>query len=175
MQANLPNRQSGFSMVEVLITMIILAVGLLGLAGLQARAVLTQKESYQRAQALSLANDMADRLLGNADNAAAYINATRGTGHNSSALLTCTGLTSRTATDLCEWHNSLLGTSGSAMTGPRGCIYQVAAGPPAMYSVAVAWGGTSPTYAPSIACGQNQYGADSMRRVVAIPVLIRTN
>jgi len=55
----------GFSMIEVLVTIVILMIGLLGLAGLQARALTSQMESYQRSQALVLLKDMADRIDAN--------------------------------------------------------------------------------------------------------------
>ena len=54
--------QGGATMIEVLITIVILAFGLLGLVGLQAKVQLAEVESYQRAQAVVLLNDMADRL-----------------------------------------------------------------------------------------------------------------
>ena len=45
-------RQRGVSLVEVLITLLILAFGLLGVAGLQAKMSLAEMESYQRSQAI---------------------------------------------------------------------------------------------------------------------------
>ncbi|MDP1679332.1 MAG: prepilin-type N-terminal cleavage/methylation domain-containing protein [Candidatus Nitrotoga sp.] len=42
----------GFSLIEVLITIVILMVGLPRLASLQGRALTSQLESYQRSQAL---------------------------------------------------------------------------------------------------------------------------
>jgi len=62
----------GFSMVEVLVTIVILMIGLLGLAGLQARALTSQMESYQRAQALVLMKDMTDRINSNRIAASCY-------------------------------------------------------------------------------------------------------
>jgi type IV pilus assembly protein PilV len=58
-------RQAGYLMMEVLITMFVLVIGLLGLAGLQARAHQAETESYQRVQALVLLRDMADRINAN--------------------------------------------------------------------------------------------------------------
>ena len=63
----------GTSMIEVLVTLVIVAIGLLGLAGLQSRLQISEMESYQRAQALILLNDMASRLAANRANAASYI------------------------------------------------------------------------------------------------------
>lgn len=62
----------GFSMIEVLVTIVILMIGLLGLAGLQARALTSQMESYQRAQALVLLKDMAGRINANRLAASCY-------------------------------------------------------------------------------------------------------
>ena len=63
--------QRGVSLIEVLIAMVILAVGLLGLVGLQGRLQVLQVESYQRAQALMLLQDMSNRIALNRNNAAA--------------------------------------------------------------------------------------------------------
>ena len=83
MDAPLQKRmQRGATLVEVLVTMVILAIGLLGLIGLHGRVQLLQMESYQRAQALMLVNDMANRIANNRYDAAAYITGadTLGTG-----------------------------------------------------------------------------------------------
>ena len=57
--------QHGFTMVEVLVTLVILAVGLLGLAGLQATSLRNTESAYQRSQAAILAYDMLDRMRAN--------------------------------------------------------------------------------------------------------------
>ena len=62
--------ERGITLVEVLVTLVILAIGLLGLVGLQARVQILQIESYQRAQALMLLNDMTGRITNNRNNAA---------------------------------------------------------------------------------------------------------
>jgi type IV pilus assembly protein PilV len=53
-----PSRQRGTSLVEVLVTVIVLAFGLLGIAALQAKAQVGNLEAYQRAQAVVLLQDM---------------------------------------------------------------------------------------------------------------------
>ncbi|MDE2388510.1 MAG: type IV pilus modification protein PilV, partial [Betaproteobacteria bacterium] len=63
----------GVSLIEVLVTMVVLAVGLLGLAGLQIRLQSSELESYQRTQALILLEDMTNRISTNRANAAAYV------------------------------------------------------------------------------------------------------
>jgi len=56
----------GFSMVEILVTIFILAIGLLGLAGLQATGLKNNQSAYLRTVAMQQAYDMADRIRANA-------------------------------------------------------------------------------------------------------------
>jgi len=62
---NKNNNKSGFTLIEVLIAMLVLSVGLLGLAGLQARGLKNNLSAYHRGQATQLAYDMADRIRAN--------------------------------------------------------------------------------------------------------------
>ncbi len=55
----------GFTLLEVLVTLVILLFGLLGIAGLMAKGQRASFEAFQRQQALALANDMAERIRGN--------------------------------------------------------------------------------------------------------------
>ena len=58
-------QQSGFSLLEVLIALLILAVGLLGLAALQNMGLRLNSQSYERTQATILIDDMIDRMRAN--------------------------------------------------------------------------------------------------------------
>ena len=62
---NAMNKNSGFSLIEVLIAMIVLAVGLLGLAGLQATSLRNNQRAYNRSVATQLAYEIADRMRAN--------------------------------------------------------------------------------------------------------------
>ena len=169
-------KNAGFSMIEVLITIVILMIGLLGLAGLQTKALTAQMEAYQRSQALILLKDMVDRISANRKNALSYV-----TELNPAASCPAAGATVASV-DLNEWCNALLGAAEvqdtakvGAMIGARGCITQTIApvtGVPSQYLVAVAWQGLNSTAIPAITCGQNQYGNEALRRVVALPVTI---
>lgn len=64
------NRNRGFTLLETLIAVIVLAIGLLGLAGLQAVALRTNTASLQRSQVSDLAYDMIDRMRVNRTEAA---------------------------------------------------------------------------------------------------------
>jgi type IV pilus assembly protein PilV len=55
----------GFTLIEVLISMVILAVGLLGLAAMQAMSLRDNQDAYYYQQATLLAYEMQDRILGN--------------------------------------------------------------------------------------------------------------
>lgn len=55
----------GFTLVEVLVALLILSVGLLGLAALQTFGMKYNQQSYQRTQAVFQAYDMIDRIRAN--------------------------------------------------------------------------------------------------------------
>lgn len=146
-------------MVEVLVTMVVLAIGLLGLARLQTFLQASEIEVYQRSQALILLNDMANRIANNRSNAASYVtNSPLGAG------MTCpTSPTTRQDIDSAQWCNALQGageTVGTskvgALTDGRGCVQNLGGGD---YLVTVVWQGMSPTAAPaeSVTCAQGSY------------------
>lgn len=62
-------RQRGFTLIEILVTLFILAIGLLGLAGLLVEGMRNNQGAYLRTQASILAYDMADRMRANRDEA----------------------------------------------------------------------------------------------------------
>lgn len=178
--------QQGTSMIEVLITIVILAFGLLGLVGLQTRLQVSEMEAYQRSQALILLEDMANRIATNRNNAASYVTGTNnplGTGAN----CTINTASSRQAQDSCEWTNALQGAAEltsaqskvGALIGGRGCVESLGSGE---YLVTVTWQGMGPISAPpaSVGCGLNSYNgasgtacvSDRCRRVVTTIVRI---
>jgi type IV pilus assembly protein PilV len=60
-----PQRACGFSMLEVLVALLVLSVGLLGLAALQTMGLKFNTQSYQRTQAVLNAYDIIDRIRAN--------------------------------------------------------------------------------------------------------------
>ena len=68
-----PHRQEGVSLVEVLITVVILAVGLLGIAGLQLMSKRSNFEADQRTTASQLAQNLVERMRANPNGLAAYV------------------------------------------------------------------------------------------------------
>jgi type IV pilus assembly protein PilV len=57
--------QTGMTLVEVLVTLVLISVGLLGVAALQLTTLKNTQESYVRSQAALLAADMLDRMRSN--------------------------------------------------------------------------------------------------------------
>ena len=164
----LSNRRSqrGALMIEVLVTIVILAIGLLGMMQMQGRLQKSEMESYQRTQAVMLVNDMASRIESNRANIDSYL-----TGGLSPAYLGVGGNDTPCDSTLAdglqlgdsgEWCRALEGagetqgtTSVGAMVGARGCVELI----DGQYTVTVVWQGLTPISAPplEVACGANLY------------------
>lgn len=153
-------RVRGVTLIEVMITVMVLSFALLGLAKLQAQLQMTEMESYQRTQALLLSRDMANRISTNRLAATAYITTSAlGTG------MTCpTAAGSMAAKDLSQWCSAIQGAAermGSsdvgAIIGGRGCVERLGASNE--YMITVAWQGLAPLVAPasSVTCGAGAY------------------
>jgi len=165
-----PAQSRGTSMLEILITILILTVGMLGLAALQGKAFTSELESYQRGQALILLQDLGSRMEGNMNNAANYITTSAGTGATDAA--DCTALATRGAIDLCEWSKALKGSSETkgttkqgAMINGRGCVATTGTN---TYLISVVWQGLNATAAPATTCGQSLYDSEATRRAVTM-------
>ncbi len=180
----------GFTMIEILVSLLLIVFGLLGMLGLQAQATVAEFESYQRGQAMILAQDMVDRINANRKAALCYVTPSGNEWGSGSAATVCSNPTTGTPvlrsmadTDIAAWDEALKGAAerkGSA-TGTRvgsilfarGCVKLVDA-PTNTYRVGVAWQGMSATItADSIdaaaTCGKTKYGAnDAVRREVGI-------
>jgi type IV pilus assembly protein PilV len=63
-------RQRGMSLIEILVAIVVLSIGLLGLAGLQLKGIQVNQGSVYRWQAALLAEDIADRMRADRSNAA---------------------------------------------------------------------------------------------------------
>ena len=59
------NQANGFSMLEVLISVLVLSIGLLGLAALHASSLKANHGAYHKSQATYLAYDIVDRMRAN--------------------------------------------------------------------------------------------------------------
>ena len=92
----------GFTLLEVLVAIVVLSIGLLGLAGLMASSLKNSHSAYQRTQATWLAYDALDRMRANRQVALA--------GGYNLALGATPGGSDLAATDLGEWDAALTNT-----------------------------------------------------------------
>ncbi len=74
-QITAPPRPAGFTLVEVLVAVLVLSIGLLGIASLQATSLRNNNDASMQTQASYMASDMADRMRANAASANTYATA----------------------------------------------------------------------------------------------------
>jgi len=170
-------RERGFTLIEVMVTVLLLGIGLLGLLGLQTRASAGEFESYQRGQAIALARDMQARLLSARGIVSGYLDPAIssadgsvwvGQGSGAAAFVDAQGncrppvvgdLATFAASQACAWGRDLEGaavrdSTGSigAMVGARGCLIRIE--PPQQNALAdlyvvIVWQGIEPRTDPA--------------------------
>ena len=72
------SRQSGVGMVEVLVALVVMSVGMLGIASLYVTTLQAKTTSLSRMKAVNLASDMVDRIRANPGAVASYALAANG-------------------------------------------------------------------------------------------------
>ncbi len=105
--------QTGLTLVEILIALVVLSVGLLGIAGMQATGLRNNHAAYSKMQATNLAMDMADRIRSNPQGAATYNVGTLNAGNQPAApnpVCITNGCTPAqlAQTDLFQWSRPIL-------------------------------------------------------------------
>ena len=71
-KATISSRSDGFTLIEILVAMLIMAIGVLGVAALQFKGLQYNQDAYFRTQINYLVFDLADRMRINQANAAEY-------------------------------------------------------------------------------------------------------
>ncbi|BBP01206.1 type IV pilus modification protein PilV [Sulfuriferula nivalis] len=99
-------RQKGFTLLEVLVTMVIMSIGLLGLAALMASSLRNNHSSYQRTQAAFLAYDIIDRMRVNRIMA---VNSSAASNYNV-AIGAASASTNLALADVNDWKTALAST-----------------------------------------------------------------
>ncbi len=135
-------RQLGFNLVEVLIALIIMSVGMLGIAGLYVQSLQAGRTSMFRHHAITLAGDVADRIRANPGGGATY----EGTGADNN----CVGGTADcTAAEMAE-EDILLWEQQADDTLPNGdvAVDHDDSVDPAEYTITISWDepGETPAY-----------------------------
>jgi type IV pilus assembly protein PilV len=133
-QKDAPHRQRGFSLVEVLIALVIMSVGMLGIAGLYVQSMQVGRTSMFRHHAVTLAGDVADRIRANPTAGAAYI-VVGGADSN------CVNMGVNCSAPQMASHDIFLWTAQASETLPAGTVtitFDGAAIPPT-YLIEVEW------------------------------------
>lgn len=125
------NQHRGFGLLEVLITIVILAIGLLGLAGLQATSLNYNHSAYNRTQASLLVYDIVDRMRANQAGINNYL--TPGSPSNIASCKTVAGCSasSMAQVDLFEWNQAI----NDSLPSGAGAITQAGS----VFTVSITW------------------------------------
>ncbi|MEQ9418110.1 MAG: type IV pilus modification protein PilV [Salinisphaeraceae bacterium] len=177
--------EQGVTLIEILISLLVLSIGLLGLAGLQVSAQQLSMDAYEQERAGLLADYIVERIALNREARQCYgftdpVTGGPAIGQGVEIDLTCTGFGTIATQELAEadlaaWEQmlegateTLAGNNVGAMVNARGCIWLDADANTA--TIAVTWQGEIQADAPPASlCGANQYGDERYRRA-----LIRT-
>ena len=184
-------KQSGFSLIEVLVTLVLISLALLGTTALQVVSKRSNFEAVQRTTAAHLANDFLHRMRANRVALDNYLSRSRlgGGVMGSAPPKDCSAgaadcLSSELASyDQWEWERKLDGAmevDGNAFAGgllePTACISRTAGGIEGLYEVAIAWRGLTEGSNPTIhGCGSGSglYGAaNEYRHVIVMQTFI---
>jgi type IV pilus assembly protein PilV len=126
-------KQRGFSLVEVLIALVIMSVGMLGIAGLYVQSMQAGRTSMLRHHAVTLAGDVADRIRANPRAGIAY----EGPGLNGgcvSGVVDCDEV-GMAGHDILLWEQQ---ADDTLPTGDVEIIFDDSGSPP-MYTINVTW------------------------------------
>ncbi len=138
----------GFSLVEVLIALIIMSVGMLGIAGLYVQSMQAGRTSMLRHHAVNLASDIADRIRANPTAGASYI---AGVGADNNCVaqgVDCT-IAQMAAHDIFLWQQQAAEFLPAMADGSQQVIvaFDAAATPPT-YTITVRWDEPTPDNIP---------------------------
>ena len=176
-------------MIEVLVTILIVSLGMLGIAAMFIRSQQFNDEAYQRYQALDIAHQLSEQLSTNSTEAAKGSNSAYWTGPSgallaggssfsrSSACTTCDSA-AMAKFDMTRFHDALVGaqktqsgTKVASLVGARGCVEYLGDATsvtnPPRFRVSVVWQGRqfagaafSATTTDPTTCGNGLYTID---------------
>lgn len=192
-------RCRGTGLVEVLVTVVVLSIGLLGIATLQVQSKRSNFEAIQRTTATMLAHAMIERMRANPSSLGTYLtqgaevggeSITSEPSPNCSGDNVCSPL-QLAQHDVWEWEQAIDGaseTAGSSNTGglvsPTACLTGPGGGGSGAYTVSIAWRGQNLVANPSSStCGEDsgKYDGsggkdpDAFRRVLTFDVYIEAS
>ena len=121
--------QTGFTLLEILVAIVVLSLGLLGLAGLQASTLRNNQIAYYRGIAIQQTYDMADRIRANQKGAATYA---AGVGVDKGCAASACSSADLAQTDIFQWNNN----NSRMLPGGAGVVAGVAGG---SFDITVSW------------------------------------
>jgi type IV pilus assembly protein PilV len=126
----------GFTLVEVLVALVVMAVGLLGIAALYVEGLRAGRTSVYRTAAVNLAADMADRIRANPNVSADYA----GTGPGEENFCV-NGANDCTAAEMAadDWFHWLQDLGTRLPAGASASIEVAALAPLTQYNITVTW------------------------------------
>jgi type IV pilus assembly protein PilV len=132
-----PSRSRGFSLVEALVALIVLSVGMLGIAALYVESLRSGRTALARTQAVTLVADMGDRIRANRLGGASYEAKVDRTNTNAECAAGGKGCSSAQLAihDKAVW----IGSIEDALPGAVGTIVRNPATTPATYTITVTW------------------------------------
>ncbi|MBV1914484.1 MAG: type IV pilus modification protein PilV [Pseudomonadales bacterium] len=132
------DRQQGFTLLEILVSLVILAVGLLGLAGLQSASVINNHGSLMRSEASLLSYDILERIRTNRDQALTTNRYLSDFGDSASSYSTCAATCTPpelASHDLNQWKSDI----AAQLPGGEAEIARESLPVGAIYVVTVRW------------------------------------
>ena len=139
-----PCRQRGFTLIEAMVALVVLAVGMLGIAGLYVTTLRSGGGAVYRMQAVSLAADLADRIRANRGANVAYAGAAADNNCYGAASVDCAPA-NMAANDLFVWQQQI----AAVLPTGNGVVAVAGAAAPFTYTITINWtesGGTALNY-----------------------------
>ena len=137
------NTNKGFSLVEVLIALIVMSVGMLGIAGLYVQSMQAGRTSMLRHHAVTLAGDIADRIRANPTAGAAYA-AAAGADNNCVAQNNDCNVAEMAANDIFLWQAQAREFLPPMGDGSQQVQVTFTAGNPPSYQITIRWDEPTP-------------------------------
>lgn len=131
--------QQGFTMLEVLITLVVIAIALLGTAALQLKAMQTNQGGQFRTQAVFLVSDLAERMEANKAAAIAGSYVLASTDSMPSLVANCASAACTSSAlavfDLLQWKDAV----AAVLPQSSWSITRTSIGNPSTYEITVSW------------------------------------
>src|SRR5688572_1437213 len=134
MQATIKHSQNGFGLVESLVALVVVSVGMIGIAVLYGQGLGASRTALYRTQAVILASDMADRIRLNRRGGATYQTAGAGTARNCVPGGAMCNPTQMAEHDLWAWNAQI----DLQLPAADGVVLYTAAAPPT-YTIRITW------------------------------------